>query len=56
MNAVLRARARARARGSLVIEMLVVTPLLATLCGFAFWFYQVHSAEMSVYRKVREPV
>jgi hypothetical protein len=36
--------------------MLIVTPLLATLCGFAFWFYQVHAAEMSVYRKVREPV
>ena len=36
--------------------MLVVTPLFATLCGFAFWFYQVHRAEMLVYQKVREPV
>jgi hypothetical protein len=49
-------RRRAAQRGSLIIETLVVTPLFATLCGFAFWFYQVHRAQMLVYQKVREPV
>lgn len=35
--------------------MVVVTPLLTMLLGFAFWFYQMHQAQMAVYRDVREP-
>ncbi len=38
-----------------MVEMVVVTPLLAMLCGFAFWFHQMHHAQMLVYRSVREP-
>ena len=47
---------RARQRGSLIIETLVVVPMLIALCGIGFWFYQVHTAQMKVYRSVREPV
>jgi hypothetical protein len=50
-----RRKSRAGRRGSLVVEMVVVTPLLAMLCGFAFWFHQFHQAQMTVYRDVREP-
>jgi hypothetical protein len=39
-----------------MVEMVVVTPLLAMLCGFAFWFYQMHYAQMRVYQSVRQPV
>ena len=33
-----------------------MVPLLICLCGIGFWFYQVHTAQMKVYRSVREPV
>jgi len=51
-----RKRSRAGRRGSLIVETLVVVPMLIALCGIGFWFYQVHTAQMKVYRSVREPV
>lgn len=51
-----RKRSRARQRGTLIVETLVVVPMLIALCGIGFWFYQVHTAQMKVYRSVREPV
>jgi hypothetical protein len=51
-----RHRRRIRERGSLIVETLVVVPLLIALCGIGFWFYEVHTAQMKVYRTARESV
>jgi len=50
-----RRRARAGSRGSLIVETLVVVPLLIVLCGIGWWFYEVRTAQMKVYRDAREP-
>jgi hypothetical protein len=52
----LKTRRRARQRGILPIELLVITPLFTLLMGTAYWFYEIHTKQMSVMRRAREPV
>ena len=51
-----RARKRTRQRGSLIVETLVVVPMLVSLMGVGWWFWDMHTAQMQVYRESAEPV
>ncbi len=54
MSLIARNRRRARQRGSLIVETLVVVPLLVTLWGISYWFFEFRTAQMKVYRQARE--